>query len=166
MPASPSAPSPSPRKKPPIAIITVGIAVAVLLVAIIVTRGGAGVRFENGQASINVATVNECQQVVYYYAPGVDVQQATEALFEELRMLEGVGSATAFENPPSIQINFCQSAVPETDIRSALAQTGFLAPAAGALPATPGAPAPAPAPVSPGAVAPTTPSVAPTPTTP
>jgi len=163
MPASSSTPNPSPRRKPPIAVITAGIAVAVVLVAIIVTQGGAGVRFEGGQASINVATVDECAQVVYYYAPGVNTQQATEALFAALRMMEGVGSATAFENPPSIQINFCTSLIAETEVRAALAQTGFLAPVGGALPTTP---APAPAPVSPGAVVPTTPSVAPTPTAP
>ncbi|MBS3974632.1 MAG: hypothetical protein KGZ89_07195 [Actinobacteria bacterium] len=158
MATSSSTPNPAPRRKPPIAIITAGIAVAVVLVAIVVTQGGAGVRFENGQATLNVATVDECQQVVYYYAPGVDTQQATEALFEAARMLEGVGTVTAFENPPSIQVNFCQSAVAETEIRAALAQTGVLAPVGGALPTTPAAPAP----VSPGAAAPATPSVAPT----
>jgi len=147
MSASSSNPGPSPRKKPPMAIITAVIAVVVVIAAVLVTTGGAGVRFEGGEASINVATVCECQHAVYYYAPGVDTQQATETLFEALRRLEGVGRATAFESPPSIRIGFCQSVISEPELRDALAQAGVLAPVGGASPATP---APAPAPASPG----------------
>lgn len=153
MPTSSSTPNPSPRRKPPMAMITAGLAIAAVLGAIIVTQAGGGARFEDGQASINVATVCECQHVVYYYAPGVDTQQATEVLFEALRRVEGVGRATAYKDPPSIRIGFCQSAISEPELRDALtqAQAGILAPVGGTSPATP---APAPAPATPGFSAP------------
>lgn len=166
---NPAAPQVAPRKKPPILVITLAVAAVFLVVVIAISRGGDDVSFgPDGTARLTVATVDQCQNVTYYYAPGADVQVATEALFEAIRRVEGVGDVVAFQNPPSILINFCRSAIQEPTIRAALEPTGFLAPAgtgapgAGTgVPATvapvPGAPAPAPGAPAPAPSAPATP---------
>ncbi|MCL5888050.1 MAG: hypothetical protein M1617_07175 [Actinobacteria bacterium] len=168
---NPAATPVAPRKKPPILAITLAIAAVFLVVAIAISFGGDDVVFgPDGTARLTGATADQCQQVVYYYAPGADVQLATEALFAAIRRVEGVAEVIAFQNPPSIIINFCGSAIQEPAIRAALEPTGFLAPPGvggpvgtgvpATVPPVPGAPVPVPAPVAP-APAPGAPAPAP-----
>jgi len=160
-----SSPSPvAPRRKPPVLLITMAIAAVFVVVAIVISLGGDGVRWVNGQAVIEVATVDECQEVTYYFVPGVDTHQATETLFEAIRRVEGVGTATAFENPPSIVVDYCQSQITEPQIWAVLGPTGVIQPAAFGAPTTPAAPQPAP--TTPPTTSVPAPSGLPTPTTP
>jgi len=144
-----SAAEAEPRKKPPVFAVTLSVAAVFAVVVAVISVGGGGVKWVDGQATLQGAALCPCKQAIYHFVPGVDIDQATEAAFAAIRRIEGVGNVIPHQNPPSLVVNFCGSNVQEPAIRMALEQTGFIAPAAEGAPVQPVTPEPSTTPTEP-----------------
>lgn len=121
--------STSSGRKLPIVPITFGVVAIVIAIVVIAGSGAQDVTFVDGKASRTIATVDECQFTTLAIAIPAEVtsEQAAEDIFDALSDITGVGLVSVYEDDPRVEIDYCQSYTSEPELRSVLAEAGYLA---------------------------------------
>ena len=123
-------PKSAPAKKAPIMPITLGVVAVFVVVAVVASMNANSVEVVDGQVTRIIATVDECAFATITLDVPADepIDEVANAVFDALSRTEGVGEVTVYEDPPRVDIDYCQSYSSEPVLREVLAGTGYVTP--------------------------------------
>ena len=131
----PQAPKGAAKRK----LVTAGIIAALVLAAVVAGGQSAKPKVTGDTVTEVFAQGEPCvtATIALSVADGADPGTTASSLFDALRPLKGLNTATYNAKTSSIDVGYCESKSTEDALRNALAPTGLLAPGGAAAPTAP-----------------------------